>query len=114
MLETAMTKMTKEQMQADWNATRNIAERQERLKSETDEGRSSILTQLLADEFTKFKTPQSGIIASDHVTVDIGNPVMGFVFGVLLIAATTGSVVLWESFQGSMSARAAVIETQNR
>ena len=66
------------------------------------------------DEFAKFKRPQSGTIDADHVTVDVGNPIMGFVFGVLLIAATAGSFFLWESYQGGANARAAVVTAPRR
>ena len=103
-----MTKMTQEQMEADWIATRNIAGLQQQLDAETDDGKSNILTQLLAVEFAKLRKPQSGVIESERVTVDVGNPAKGIVFGILLIAATTGGFFLWESYQGGADARAAV------
>ena len=109
-----MTKMTQEQMEADWFATRNIAGLQEQLNAETDDGKSSILTQLLAVEFAKLRMPQSGVVASDRVTVDVGNPAKGIVFGVLLIAATTAGFFLWENYQGGADARAASVTARSR
>jgi hypothetical protein len=58
-VETVMTKMTQEQMQTDWTATKNIVRFQELLNSETDDGRYRILSQLLVEEFGKFKKPQA-------------------------------------------------------
>jgi len=109
-----MTKMTQEQMEADWLTTRNIAGLQERLDAETDDGKSSILAQLLAVEFAKLRTPQSGVIDTDRVTVDVGNPAKGIVFGVLLIAASAGGFFLWESYLGGADAKAAVIAAERR
>ena len=109
-----MPKMTQEQMEADWLATRTIAGLQERLNAETDDGKSSILTQLLAAEFAKLRKPQSGVIDSDRVTVDVGNPAKGIVFGMLLIAASAGGFFLWESYLGGADAQAAVIAAQSR
>ena len=54
-----MTKMTREELQADWTATKNIVRFQELLNDETDDGRYEILAQLLADEFEKFKKKSS-------------------------------------------------------
>jgi hypothetical protein len=48
-----MTKMTQKQMQADWTAAKYIVGFQELLNGETDR----ILSQLLAEEFGKFKKP---------------------------------------------------------
>src|SRR6188768_1844913 len=107
MLEIVMTNLTQEQMQADWIATRNIAGLQEQLDAETDDGKSSILTQLLAVEFAKLRKPQSGVIVSDRVTVDVGNPTMGFVIGLILIATTTGGFFLWSNSTGGANAKSA-------
>jgi hypothetical protein len=57
MVETIMTKMTQEKMEADWIATKNIVRFQKLLKSETDDARYRILSQLLAEEFRKFNEP---------------------------------------------------------
>ena len=54
-----MTKMTREELQADWTATKNIVRFQELLNGETDDGRYEILAQLLADEFEKFEKTQA-------------------------------------------------------
>ena len=109
-----MTKMTQEQMRADWIATKNIAEIQQQLDAEVDDGKSSILTQLLADEFAKLRTPQSGVSDSDRVTVDVGNPIMGFVYGLLLIAVTTAGFLLWEGHQAWADDPVAIVTAQNR
>jgi len=109
-----MPKMSQEQMEADWLATRNIAGLQEQRNAETDEGKSRILTQLLAAEFAKLRMPQSGVIACDRVTVDTGNPAKGIVVGMLLIAATTGGFFLWENYQGGADARAAATTAESR
>jgi len=109
-----MTKMTQEQMEADWLTTRNIAGLQERLDAETDDGKSTILTQLLAVEFAKLRRPRVDVIACDRVTVDIGHPAKGIVFGILLIAATTGGFFLWENYQGSADARAVATTAESR
>lgn len=103
-----MRKMIQERMEADWVATRNIARLKEQLNAETDDGKASILTQLLTLEFAKLRKPQSGVIESDRVTVDVGNPAKGIVLGVLLIAATTGGFILWDIYQGDADAKAAV------
>ena len=50
-----MTKMTQDELQADWIATKNIVQFQELLNGETDDGRYEILAQLLANEFEKLK-----------------------------------------------------------
>lgn len=107
-----MTKMTQEQMEADWLATRNIAGLQEQLDAETDDGKSSILTQLLAVEFAKLRKPQSGVIDTDRVTVDVGNPARGIVLGVLLITASAGGFFLWENYSGGADARAVMAESR--
>ena len=99
-------------MQADWNATRNIVGLQQQL--DADDGKASVLTQLLADEFAQMRKPQSGVIASDRVTVDIGNPAMGLAFGALLVAGTTGGVFLWEYYQKGVDAKAAIVTAQSR
>ena len=109
-----MPKMTQEQMEADWLATRKIARLQEQLDAETDDGKSTILTQLLAVEFAKLRRPQADVIACDRVTIDTGHPAKGIVFGILLIAATTGGFFLWENYQGSADARAGVITAESR
>ena len=106
--------MTQEQMEADWLATRNIAGLQKRLDAEMDDGKASILTQLLALEFAKLRKPQSGVIDSDRVAVDVGNPGKGIVLGVLLIAASAGSFFLWENYLGGANARTSVVTTQSR
>ena len=105
-----MTKMTQERMEADWLATRNIAGLQEQLDAETDDGKSSILTQLLAAEFAKLKTPQS--IGPERVTADAGKRAKGIVFCVLLVTATTGGVFLWENHQGGTDVRAVMAESR--
>ena len=53
-----MTRMTHKEVQADWNAPRNIVGLQQQL--DADDGKSSVLTQLLADEFAQMRKPQSG------------------------------------------------------
>ena len=107
-----MTRMTHKAVQADWNAPRNIVGLQQQL--DTDDGKSSVLAQLLADEFAQMRKPQSGVIASDSVTVDIGNPAMGLVFGALLVAGTTGGFFLWEYYQKGVDAKAAIVAAQSR
>lgn len=103
-----MTKMTQEQMEADWVATRNIAGLQEQLDAETDDGKGSLLMQLIALEFAKLRKSQSGVIESERITVDVGNPVKGIAFGILLIATTLGGFILWDIYQGDADAKAAV------
>lgn len=106
--------MTQEQMQADWSATRNIAEIQQQLDIETDDEKLSILTQMLACEFAKLRKPKSGVIDSDRVTVDVGNPAIGFVIGFLLISATMGGFFLWSNSTGARVAKSAVVTAQSR
>jgi hypothetical protein len=63
MLETTMAKMTQEELQADWTATKNIVRFQELLNGETDDGRYEILAQLLANEFKKLKPQAETLLA---------------------------------------------------
>jgi hypothetical protein len=114
MVETIMAKMTQEQMQADWTTTKNIVGFQELLDGETDEGRYSILSQLLADEFKKFKKPQAEAPSpprsdSDSAVVDFGNPLAGLLLGALMIAATMGGYFLWDNYQSGADAKATVL-----
>ena len=60
------------------------------------------------------RKPHFGIIDSSHVAIDVGNPAKEIVFGVLLIAATTGGFFLWENYQGDADAKAAVATMQSR
>ena len=112
-----MAKMTQEQKQADWTATKNIVGFQELLNGETDDGKYSILTQLLAEEFGKFKKPQveplrSGGISPDRVIEDTGNPLMGIFLGALIIAATMGGFFVWNDYQGGSSAKTTALIDQ--
>jgi len=117
MLETIMAKMTQEQMQADWTATKNIVGFQELLNGETDDGRYRILSQLLSDEFGKFKKPRAEAKPlrpdSDRVDVNLGNPLAGFLLGALMIAGTMGGFFLWDNYQDAANART-VISTGRR
>jgi hypothetical protein len=94
LLEAIMAKPTQEQIQAHWIATKNIAEFQELLNGERDEGRYRILSQLLSDEFEKFKNPQAEAPRrarpNPDRAVDLGNPLAGLLLGALMIAATMG------------------------
>jgi hypothetical protein len=54
-METITTKMTPEEMQADWIATRNIIRFQESLNGETDDSKYRILSQLLVKEFAQLE-----------------------------------------------------------
>lgn len=107
-----MAKMTQEQMQADWTATKNIVGFQELLNGETDDGRYRILSQLLSDEFGKFKKPPAEAKPpqpdSDRIDVNLGNPLAGLLLGALMIAATTGGFFVWDNYQGGADAKAIV------
>ena len=50
----------------------------------------------------------------DRVVVDLGNPVKGLLFGVLLIAGTMGSFFLLENYQDSADGKPAAIMDQGR
>jgi len=109
-----MTKLTQEQVQADWIATKNIAEFQQLLNCEMDDGRYTILSQLLSDEFEKFKKPKEQAptpLRPDpgSAIVDLGNPLAGVVLGALMITATVGGFFLWDNYQGSAGAQTAVL-----
>jgi hypothetical protein len=54
-----MAKMTKDERQAARMVTKNIVRFQELLNGATDDGRCSILSQLLVEEFRKFNKPQA-------------------------------------------------------
>jgi hypothetical protein len=113
MPETIMAKMTQEQMQADWTATKNIVGIQALLDGETDDGRYSILSQLIAEEFKQFKEPQaeaprSAGINPNRVIEDVGNPLMGIFIGALMIAATMSGFFLWDNYQSGADAKATV------
>jgi hypothetical protein len=60
-METITTKMTQQELQADWSAMKNIVGFQELLNGETDDGRYSILSQLLAQQSAKFKKRQAEV-----------------------------------------------------
>jgi len=112
-----MTKPTQEQMQADWIATKNIVGFQELLSGETDEGRYRILSQLLSDEFEKFKKPQAEAPKPaqpdpDRAVVNLGNPLAGLLLGALMIAATMGGFFILDNYQSGADAKAAIIAGQ--
>jgi hypothetical protein len=118
MVETIMAKKTQEQMQADWTATKNIVGFQEMLNGETDDGRYKILSQLLSDEFGKFKKPQAEALKplqpdSDRAVVNFGNPLAGLLLGALMIAATMGGFFVWDNYQASADAMESVLADQN-
>jgi len=50
-----MTQKTKEQLWADWVATQDMGNFQERLNAETEDGKYKILAQLLSNELYKIK-----------------------------------------------------------
>jgi hypothetical protein len=112
MLETIMAKMTQEQMQADWTTTKNIVGFQELLNGETDDGRYNILSQLLSDEFRKFKRPQADATprrpGPDSDAENFGNPLAGFLLGALMIATTMGGFFVWDNYQGGADAKAVI------
>jgi hypothetical protein len=54
-VEAGMPKMTDEKLKSDWIATKNIVRFQDMLKTETEEGKCKILSQLLEKEFRQFK-----------------------------------------------------------
>ena len=54
------------------------------------------------------------MISSDRVTVDIGNPAMGLVFGALLVAGSTGGFFLWEYYQNGVDAKAVIVTAQSK
>ena len=114
-----MAKQTKERMWADWMSTQNIVGFQELLKSETEDRKYKLLETLLAAEFAKFKEPQaeapkSTKIDPDCDTVDFGNPLICFLFGVLLVVGVVGSLFAWEFYQGDADARVGVVTAQSR
>ncbi len=105
-------------MRADWTATKNIAGFQEMLNGETDDGRYKILSQLLSDEFGKFKNPQAEAAKSiqpdsDRAVVNLGNPLTGLLLGALMIAATMGGFFMWDNYQSGADAKATVLADQN-
>jgi len=107
-----MTNMTQERMRADWTATKDIAGFQELLKDETEDGRYNILSLLLSDEFAKFKTeaevPKPFQTDSKRAIVNLGNPLVGLLFGALIVVGTMGGFFLWDNLQGSVDARTAI------
>jgi hypothetical protein len=114
-MEAIMTEKTLKELHTDWIATKDVVGFQQLLNEETDEGRYSILSELLAQEFGRFRKPQAKSPGEpDSVVIDVGNPLMGFLLGALVIAGTMGSLFLWESYQGSADASAAVVTVQNR
>jgi hypothetical protein len=113
-----MAKMTQEQMQADWTATRNIVGFQELLNGETDDGRYRILSQLLSEEFGKFKKPQAEApkpprCDSERAVVNLGNPLAGLLLGALMIASTMAGFFVWDNYQGDADAKTTVQIGQN-
>lgn len=110
-----MTKKTREQMQAEWIATKNIVGFQELLKSETDDGKYNILSQLLSEEFAKFKheaeAPRSD---PKSAIVNLGNPLAGLFLGALMIVGTMGGFFLWDNFQDRADAHTATLTAQDR
>ena len=118
LLETIMAKMTQEQMQADWIATKNIAGFQELLNGETDDGRYRILSQLLSEEFGKFKKPLAEAPKppqsdSERAVVNLGNPLAGLLLGALMIAGTMAGFFVWDNYQGDADAKTTVLIGQN-
>jgi hypothetical protein len=107
-----MTNMTQERMRADWTATKDITGFQELLKDETEDGRYNILSQLLSDEFAKFKTeaevPKPFRTDSKRAIVNLGNPLVGLLLGALIVVGTMGGFFLWDNLQGSVDARTAI------
>jgi hypothetical protein len=55
MMGSIMMKIIPEERRADWAAPQDSVRFQEKLNTETDDGRYKILRELLADEFGKFK-----------------------------------------------------------
>src|ERR1700733_4835873 len=114
-----MAKQTKERMWSDWVAIRNIVGFQELLKSETEDHKYKILATLLAAESAKPKEPQaeaprSTKIDPDSVTVDVGNPLIGFLLGVLLIVGTMAILFGWEIYSGDADASMAFVTAHGR
>lgn len=112
-----MSKLTQEQMQADWKATKNIADFQELLNGETDGGRYRILSRLLSDEFEKLKKPQAKIpmsarVAPNPIIEDLGNPLMGILLGALMVSVSVGGLFLWDNHQGGPDANATALINQ--
>jgi len=118
MLETIMAKMTQEQIQADWTATKNIDGFQELLNGETDDGRYRILSQLLSEEFGKLEKPSAEASKSprsdcDRAVVNLGNPLAGLLLGALMIAGTMAGFFVWDNYQGGADAKTTVQIGQN-
>jgi hypothetical protein len=114
MLETIMAQSTQEQRRARWATTRNIVGFQELLNGETDDGRYSILSHLLAEELKKppAEAFRSARITSNPVIEDLGNPLRGIFLGALMIAATMSGYLLWDNYQGGADARATLFTNQ--
>jgi hypothetical protein len=49
---------------------------------------------------------------TERAIVDVGNPLMGFLLGALLIAGTMGSFFLWDKYQGGGDAKAGIMMSQ--
>ena len=105
-----MTKMTQGHDKAD------TAGFQELLNGETDDGRHSILSQLLSDEFNRFKphahASKSTGITSIRVIEDVGNPLKGIFLGAIMIVATMGGFFLWDIYQSASDAKTTALIDQ--
>ena len=104
--------MTQERRRADWTATKDITGFQELLKDETEDGRYNILSQLLSDEFSRFRTeaevPKPFKTDPKRAIVNLGNPLVGLLLGALIVVGTIGGFFLWDNLQGSADARTAI------
>ena len=53
-------------------------------------------------------------VGTERAVVDVGNPLMGFLLGALLIAGTMGSFFLWDGYQGGGTAKPATVKDHHR
>jgi hypothetical protein len=49
----------------------------------------------------------------DKVIVDVGNPVLGILLGMLVIAGTMGSYYLWDYYQNGADVSPSIVTSEN-
>jgi hypothetical protein len=61
-----------------------------------------------------FERREAAGTGRNRAVVDVGNPLMGILLGVLLIAGTMAALFLWQSHQDGAVAEPVVVTAQSR